>query len=106
MLNTLNEDADAKTLPAAVVATVLEVARRAVENPDLEVEIGMAPSLPVLRVDVSNNGCLISRDAKALPGLFCSPGNPASTCLDRWLITSCVRAYELRGSKKLMSLIY
>ena len=76
MLNTLNEDADSKTLPAAVTATILEAARRAVENPYLEVEIGIAPSLPVVRLDVSNNGCLVTRDARALPGIFCGPGNP------------------------------
>jgi hypothetical protein len=76
MLNTLNEDADEMTLPAAVIATILEAARRAIENPYLEVEIGIAPSLPVMRLDVSNNGSLVTRDAKALPGIFCGPGNP------------------------------
>jgi hypothetical protein len=76
MLNTLNEDADAKTLPAAVIATILETARRATENTYLEVEIGIAPSLPVVRLDVSNNGSLLTRDATSLPGIFCGPGNP------------------------------
>jgi hypothetical protein len=76
MLQGLGEQADRHTLPAAVVATVLDAAKRAVENPYLEVEIGMAPTLPVVRFDVSDNGAVITSDAKSLPGIFCGPASP------------------------------
>jgi hypothetical protein len=76
MLQGLGEQVDRNTLPAAVVATVLDAAKRAVENTYLEVEIGMTPTLPVVRFDVSNNGAVITSDAKSLPGIFCGPASP------------------------------
>ncbi|WP_046865159.1 hypothetical protein [Microvirga massiliensis] len=72
----LGEAADDNTLPANVLATISAVVLACSRNPYLKAEIGLCPSVPVLRYDLSNSGALITRDAKKLPAILTNSGNP------------------------------
>ncbi len=72
----LGEAADGNTLAANVLATVTSVVRVCQENPYLKAEIGLCPSLPVLRFDLSSAGGLITRDARNLPAILVNAQNP------------------------------
>lgn len=72
----LGEKADEITLKANVLATIAAVVRECRGNPYLNAEIGLCPTIPVLRYDLSSTAGLITRDAKKLPGLITNSGNP------------------------------
>jgi hypothetical protein len=72
----LGEEADKHTLAANVVLTVATVVSTVMRNPYLTAEIGLCPSVPVIRYDLSNSGALITRDAKDLPAILTNAGNP------------------------------
>jgi hypothetical protein len=76
MLVSLGEDADEHSLLRNVAATVLAIALRTTTNPYLVAKISLIPTLPVLRFDISDQGALITRDARDLPAIFCSGSNP------------------------------
>lgn len=75
MMNGLSEAADVDTLTISVAAMALDLAIRSRGNTDLKIEMGMCTTLPVLRMDLSDKGGVLTRDAKSLPGLYCAPGN-------------------------------
>lgn len=75
MINGLGENANDKTLLVSVVAMALDLAIRSSENVDLRVEMCLCPTLPVVRMDISDQGAVITRDAKSLPGIYCGPGS-------------------------------
>jgi hypothetical protein len=72
----LGETASDDTLRANVIATIVSVVSACSRNPYLSAEIGLCGTVPVLRYDLSNNGALITRDAKHLPALLINSGNP------------------------------
>ena len=72
----LGEAADERTLAANVMATVVAAATASARNPYLKVQIGLCPTVPVLRYDMSNTGALITRDARTLPAILVNAGNP------------------------------
>jgi hypothetical protein len=72
----LGEAANDTTLSANVLATISAVVLACSRNPYLKAEIGLCPTVPVLRYDLSNSGALITRDAKKLPAILTNAGNP------------------------------
>ncbi|MGY4367904.1 hypothetical protein ACVW1A_003969 [Bradyrhizobium sp. LB1.3] len=72
----LGEQANEHTLAANVILTIAKLVHTSMRNPYLSIEIGMCPTVPVLRYDLSNSGALITRDAKSLPALLTNSGNP------------------------------
>lgn len=74
MMRGLSEKADDNTLTISVVSMALDLAIRSRGNTDLKVEMGLCATLPVLRMDLSEKGGVLTRDAQSLPGLYCGPG--------------------------------
>lgn len=72
----LGEKASEHTLSANVVFTIAQLVSTSMRNPYLAIEIGLCPTVPVLRYDLSNSGALVTRDAKTLPALLTNSGNP------------------------------
>jgi hypothetical protein len=72
----LGEEADAQTLAANVLATVIAAVVASARNPYLHVRIGLCATVPVLRHDVSTSGALVTRDARTLPAILVNAGNP------------------------------
>lgn len=72
----LGEEANENTLSANVVLTIAQLVLTSMRNPYLSIEIGLCPTVPVLRYDLSSSGALITRDAKSLPALLTNSGNP------------------------------
>jgi hypothetical protein len=75
ILTGLNEFADDNTLAANVTATIVMIANLCSRNPYLDAEVGLCATVPTLRYDLSNNGALLTRDAKKLPALLTNSGN-------------------------------
>ena len=72
----LRESADERTLPANVLATVIAIILASSRNPYLHARIGLCPTVPVLRYDISTSGALITRDARGLPAILVNSSNP------------------------------
>jgi hypothetical protein len=72
----LGEEANENTLAANVIFTIARLVSTSMRNPYLAIEIGLCPTVPVLRYDLSNSGALLTRDAKTLPALLTNSGNP------------------------------
>jgi hypothetical protein len=72
----LGEEADKNTLSANVILTIAVSVATVLRNPYLALEIGLCPTVPVIRYDLSNSGSLITRDAKDLPAILTNAGNP------------------------------
>lgn len=76
MRRSLGENADERTLAANVLATVVATARAVAQNPYLQAQIGLCATVPVLRLDMSGSGGLVTRDARSLPAILVNAGNP------------------------------
>jgi hypothetical protein len=74
MIRGLSEKATDDTLSIAVISMAIDLAGRAYDNTDLRIEMGLCPTLPVLRMDLSDRGGVLTRDAKVLPAIYCGPG--------------------------------
>lgn len=75
-ISQLGEKADDNTLPISVLATILAAIEKTSANPELLIEIGLTPTVPVVRFDLSDRGAILTRDEKSLPAVFCNNGNP------------------------------
>jgi hypothetical protein len=72
----LGEEADLRTLPASIVATIADTVKRVSLNPYLNARIALCSNVPSLRYDISTAAALITRDARHLPAILCNSGNP------------------------------
>lgn len=72
----LGEQANESTLAENVLATLAAALLAQRGNPYFKVHIGLCPSVPVLRFDLSTAGGVVTRDAKELPAILVNGNNP------------------------------
>ena len=75
ILQSLGEDHSGNPLLRNVIATCITCAIVAANNRYLEVEIRLSRFIPSFRLDLSDNGAILTQDAKEKAGLFLETGS-------------------------------